>query len=107
MEVAQVQLCTIADRDMGITALGTMAHSWVQMFPNEYEAFKKYAEIYPDDSTFLVDTYNVLKSGVPATIKVFKEMKPKKMGIRIDSGDISYLTKKLEKMLDDAGLQGL
>lgn len=97
--------CTIADRDMGITALGTMAHSWVQMFPNEYEAFKKYAEIYPDDSTFLVDTYNVLKSGVPAAIKVFKEMKPKKMGIRIDSGDISYLTKKARKMLDDAGLQ--
>ena len=97
--------CTIADRDMGITALGTMAHSWVQMFPNEYEAFKKYAEIYPDDSAFLVDTYNVLKSGVPAAIKVFKEMKPKKMGIRIDSGDISYLTKKARKMLDDAGLQ--
>ena len=97
--------CTIADRDMGITALGTMAHSWVQMFPNEYEAFKKYAEIYPEDSTFLVDTYNVLKSGVPAAIKVFKEMKPKKMGIRIDSGDISYLTKKARKMLDDAGLQ--
>ncbi len=97
--------CTIADRDMGITALGTMAHSWVQMFPNEYEAFKKYAEIYPDDSTFLVDTYNVLKSGVSAAIKVFKEMKPKKMGIRIDSGDISYLTKKARKMLDDAGLQ--
>lgn len=97
--------CTIADRDMGITALGTMAHSWVQMFPNEYEAFKKYAEIYPEDSTFLVDTYNVLKSGVPAAIKVFKEMKPKKMGIRIDSGDISYLTKNARKMLDDAGLQ--
>ena len=97
--------CTIADRDMGITALGTMAHSWVQMFPNEYEAFKRYAEIYPEDSTFLVDTYNVLKSGVPAAIKVFKEMKPKKMGIRIDSGDISYLTKKARKMLDDAGLQ--
>lgn len=97
--------CTIADRDMGITALGTMAHSWVQMFPNEYEAFKKYAEIYPDDSTFLVDTYNVLKSGVPNAIKVFKEMKPKKMGIRIDSGDISYLTKKARKMLDDAGLK--
>ena len=97
--------CTIADRDMGITALGTMAHSWVQMFPNEYEAFKKYAEIYPNDSTFLVDTYNVLKSGVPAAIKVFKEMKPKKMGIRIDSGDISYLTKKARKMLDEAGLQ--
>lgn len=97
--------CTIADRDMGITALGTMAHSWVQMFPNEYEAFKKYGEIYPDNCTLLVDTYNVLKSGVPAAIKVFKELKPKSMGIRIDSGDISYLTKKARKMLDDAGLE--
>lgn len=97
--------CAIADRDYGITALGTMAHSWVQMFPNEYEAFKKYAEIYPDNCVLLVDTYNVLKSGVPAAIKVFKEMKPVKMGIRIDSGDIAYLTKKARKMLDEAGLQ--
>ncbi len=97
--------CTICDRDMGIQALGTMAHSWVQMFPNEYEAFKKYAEIYPDNCTLLVDTYNVLRSGVPAAIQVFKEMKPKKMGIRIDSGDMSYLTKMARKMLDEAGLQ--
>lgn len=97
--------CTIADRDMGITALGTMAHSWVQTFPTEYEAFKTYAEVYPDNCVLLVDTYNVLKSGVPNAIKVFKEMKPKKMGIRIDSGDVSYLTKKARKMLDDAGLQ--
>lgn len=96
--------CTIADRDFGITALGTMAHSWVQMFPNEYEAFKCYVEIYPDNCTLLVDTYNVLKSGVPNAIKVFKEMKPKKMAIRIDSGDVAYLTKKARKMLDDAGL---
>lgn len=96
--------CAIADRDHGITALGTMAHSWVQMYPDEYSAFKKYAEIYPDNCTLLVDTYNVLKSGVPAAIKVFKEMKPKKMGIRIDSGDVAYLTKKARKMLDDAGL---
>ena len=81
-----------------------MAHSWVQMFPSEYEAFKKYAEIYPDNCVLLVDTYNVLKSGVPAAIKVFKEMKPARMGIRIDSGDITYLTKKARKMLDDAGL---
>ena len=81
-----------------------MAHSWVQMFPSEYEAFKKYAEIYPDNCTLLVDTYNVLKSGVPNAIKVFKEVKPKKMGIRIDSGDVAYLTKKARKMLDDAGL---
>ncbi len=97
--------CTIADRDYDIAALGTMAHSWVQMFPSEYEAFKKYAEIYPDNCVLLVDTYNVLKSGVPAAIKVFKEMKPAKMGIRIDSGDITYLTKKARKMLDDAGLK--
>ena len=97
--------CTIADRDYGIKALGTMAHSWVQMFPDEYTAFKKYAEIYPQNCTLLVDTYNVLKSGVPAAIRVFKEMKPESMGIRIDSGDVTYLTKKARKMLDDAGLQ--
>ena len=97
--------CAIADRDHGISALGTMAHSWVQMYPDEYSAFKKYAEIYPDNCVLLVDTYNVLKSGVPAAIRVFKEMKPRKMGIRIDSGDITYLTRKARKMLDDAGLQ--
>jgi nicotinate phosphoribosyltransferase len=97
--------CAIADRDYGIAALGTMAHSWVQMYPDEYSAFKKYAEIYPQNCVLLVDTYNVLKSGVPAAIKVFKEMKPQTMGIRIDSGDVSYLTKKARKMLDDAGLQ--
>ncbi|KGF09727.1 nicotinate phosphoribosyltransferase [Clostridiales bacterium S5-A14a] len=96
--------CTIADREYGIPATGTMAHSWVQMFPTEYDAFKAYAEVYPDNCVLLVDTYNVLKSGVPAAIKVFKEMKPKSMGIRIDSGDITYLTKKARKMLDDAGL---
>ena len=96
--------CTIADREYGIPATGTMAHSWVQMFPTEYDAFKAYAEVYPDNCVLLVDTYNVLKSGVPAAIKVFKEMKPKSMGIRIDSGDITYLTKKARKMLDDASL---
>lgn len=97
--------CAITDRDFGVPALGTMAHSWVQMFPSEYEAFKKYGEIYPDNCVLLVDTYNVLKAGLPAAIKVFKELKPKSMGIRIDSGDISYLTKKARKMLDDEGLQ--
>ncbi len=97
--------CTIADRDYGIKSTGTMAHSWVQMFPDEYSAFKKYAEIYPENCTLLVDTYNVLKSGVPNAIKVFKEMKPAKMGIRIDSGDVAYLTKKARVMLDEAGLQ--
>ena len=97
--------CTIADIDHGIPALGTMAHSWVQMFPNEYEAFKAYAEIYPENCTLLVDTYNVLKSGVPAAIKVFKELNPPNKGIRIDSGDITYLTKNARKMLDEAGLE--
>ncbi|MBQ1959622.1 MAG: nicotinate phosphoribosyltransferase [Firmicutes bacterium] len=97
--------CAIADRDYGVKALGTMAHSWVQMFPDEYTAFKKYAEIYPTNCTLLVDTYNVLKSGVPAAIKVFQEVKPQNMGIRIDSGDVTYLTKKARKMLDEAGLQ--
>jgi len=97
--------CAIADRDYQVPATGTMAHSWVQMYPDEYTAFKKYAEIYPNNCILLVDTYNVLKSGVPAAIKVFKEVKPKKMGIRIDSGDVAYLTKKARKMLDDAGLQ--
>lgn len=97
--------CTVSDRDMGIPAMGTMAHSWVQMYDDEYEAFKKYAEIYPTNCVLLVDTYNVLKSGVPKAIQVFKEIKPAKMGIRIDSGDIAYLTKNARKMLDDAGLE--
>lgn len=97
--------CAISERDYGILALGTMAHSWVQMHDSEYEAFKRYAEIYPDNCVLLVDTYNVLKSGVPNAIKVFNEIKPKKMGIRIDSGDITYLTRNARKMLDDAGLK--
>lgn len=97
--------CTIADEVFKTPALGTMAHSWVQMFDNEYEAFKAYTKIYPTNATLLVDTYNVLKSGVPAAIKVFKELDPPNKGIRIDSGDIAYLTKKARKMLDDAGLQ--
>lgn len=97
--------CTLSDRDFGIPALGTMAHSWVQMYEDEYEAFKKYAEIYPSNCVLLVDTYNVLKSGVPTAIRVFKEMKPEKMGIRIDSGDITYLTRQARKMLDEAGLE--
>ena len=99
--------CTLDGRDFGIPALGTMAHSWVQLFDSEYEAFKAYAKEYPDSCTLLVDTYNVLKSGVPNAIKVFNEVlvpqgkRPK--GIRIDSGDITYLSKKARKMLDDAG----
>ena len=97
--------CTIADENFHTPALGTMAHSWVQMFDNEYEAFKTYTEIYPTNATLLVDTYNVLKSGVPTAIKVFKELDPPNKGIRIDSGDISYLTKNARKMLDEAGLE--
>lgn len=96
--------CTVSDRDYGIKALGTMAHSWVQMFPSEYEAFKAYAEIYPENCVLLVDTYDVLRSGVPAAIKVFKELKPPVKGIRIDSGDVAYLTKNARSMLDEAGL---
>ena len=99
--------CTIVDREYGVPATGTMAHSWVQMFDTEYEAFKTYCEIYPENATLLVDTYNVLESGIPNAIKVFREvLLPrgiKKCGIRIDSGDVTYLTKKARKMLDDAG----
>ncbi|MDR1796516.1 MAG: nicotinate phosphoribosyltransferase [Clostridiales Family XIII bacterium] len=96
--------CTVCERDFGITALGTMAHSWVQVFPSEYDAFTAYAKLYPDNCTLLVDTYSVLKSGVPNAIRVFKEQKPRKMGIRIDSGDAAYLSKHARAMLDEAGL---
>lgn len=97
--------CAIADEYFGTPALGTMAHSWVQMFDDEYEAFRKYTEIYPTNATLLVDTYDVLKTGIPAAIRVFKELDPPVKGIRIDSGDIAYLTKKARAMLDEAGLQ--
>jgi len=94
-------------KDFGVTASGTMAHSWVQIFSDEYTAFKTYAEKYPDSCLLLVDTYNVLKSGIPNAIRVFDEvLKPmgkRPVGIRIDSGDITYLSKKARKMLDDAG----
>ncbi|MBR6335221.1 MAG: nicotinate phosphoribosyltransferase [Clostridia bacterium] len=99
--------CTISDVAFGTPALGTMAHSWVQLFDTEYDAFKAYALEYPDACTLLVDTYNVLKSGVPNAIKVFDEvLKPmgkRPKGIRIDSGDITYLSRRSRKMLDDAG----
>lgn len=99
--------CTISDQLFGVPALGTMAHSWVQSFESEYAAFRAYAEVYPNNCTLLVDTYNVLKSGVPNAIRVFNEvLKPlgiTSCGIRIDSGDITYLSKKARKMLDDAG----
>ena len=100
--------CTIADEAYGVPATGTMAHAWVQMFDTEYEAFKTYCEIYPNNATLLIDTFNVLESGVPNAIKVFKEvLLPKgitKCGVRLDSGDVTYLTRKIRKMLDDAGL---
>lgn len=100
--------CTLTDELYGVPAGGTMAHSWVQMFDSEYEAFKTYCELYPDNPTLLVDTYNTLKSGIPNAIRVFREvllpMGKTKCAIRLDSGDISYLSKKARKMLDDAGL---
>ena len=99
--------CTISDQLYGVPAGGTMAHAWVQMFDTEYEAFKAYCEIYPQNATLLVDTYNTLKSGVPNAIRAFNDvLKPlgiTKCGIRLDSGDMTYLTKKARKMLDDAG----
>ena len=99
--------CTISDQLFGVRAGGTMAHAWVQMFDTEYEAFKTYCEIYPDNPTLLVDTYNTLKSGIPNAIRVFNEvLKPKgltKCGIRLDSGDMTYLSKKARQMLDEAG----
>ena len=94
-------------KDFGVAASGTMAHSWVQLFDDEYTAFKTYAEKYPTSCLLLVDTYNVLKSGIPNAIRVFDEvLKPlgcRPLGIRIDSGDITYLSKKVREMLDNAG----
>ena len=99
--------CTISDQLFGVYAGGTMAHAWVQMFDTEYEAFKAYCEMYPNNATLLVDTYNTLKSGVPNAIKAFNEvLKPlgiTKCGIRLDSGDMAYLSRQARKMLDDAG----
>ncbi len=101
--------CLLTAKDFGVPASGTMAHSWVQLFEDEYTAFKTYAERYPDSCLLLVDTYNVLKSGIPNAIKVFNDvLKPlgkRPVGIRIDSGDITYLTKKARKMLDEAGYE--
>ena len=99
--------CTISDQIYGVPAGGTMAHAWVQMFDSEYEAFKTYCQIYPTNATLLVDTYNTLKSGVPNAIRAFNEvLKPlgiTKCGIRLDSGDIAYLSRQARKMLDEAG----
>ena len=96
--------CTIADEAYGVPAGGTMAHSWVQMFDSEYEAFKTYCQIYPTKPTLLIDTFNVIESGVPNAIRVFKELGITQCAVRLDSGDITYLTKKIRKILDEAGL---
>lgn len=101
--------CTIAEKEFAIPAIGTMAHSWIQMFPCELEAFRVYARTYPDNCTLLVDTYNTLKSGVPNAIRAFRDeivprgFRPK--AIRIDSGDITYLSKAARKLLDEAGFE--
>ncbi len=99
--------CTVSDQIYGVPAAGTMAHSWVQMFPSEYDAFLSYCRTYPNAATLLVDTYDTLRSGVPNAIRAFNEvLKPlgiTKCGIRLDSGDMAYLTKKARKMLDEAG----
>ena len=100
--------CASCEQLYGIPAVGTMAHSWIQMYASELEAFEAYARYYPDNCILLVDTYNVIKSGIPNAIKAYENvLKPlgkRLKGIRIDSGDITYLTKKVRKMLDAAGL---
>lgn len=104
----RVTACTLTSRRYGVPPTGTMAHSWVQMFDDEYEAFRTYCEIYPDNAVLLVDTYNTLSSGVPNAIRAFQEvLLPRgiqKCAIRIDSGDLTYLSRKARKMLDEAGL---
>lgn len=101
--------CALSDKLFGVPAGGTMAHSWVQMFDSEYEAFAEYCRLYPDRPTLLVDTYSVLGSGIPNAIRAIKDvlwpMGKKLCSIRIDSGDIAYLTRKARKMLDEAGLE--
>lgn len=100
--------CTISDERYGVPAGGTMAHSWVQMFDTEYEAFCQYCRIYPNNATLLIDTYNVLESGLPNAIRAFREiLLPRgitRCAVRIDSGDVTYLTKKIRQKLDEAGL---
>ncbi|MCD7768609.1 MAG: nicotinate phosphoribosyltransferase [Oscillospiraceae bacterium] len=99
--------CALSDQLFGVPAGGTMAHAWVQMFDTELDAFRAYCRTYPTNATLLVDTYNTLQSGVPNAIKAFNEiLKPlgiTKCGIRLDSGDLAYLTRKARKMLDEAG----
>lgn len=105
---ADATATVIADEMYGIPAIGTMAHSWIQFFDTEYEAFKAYAEVYPDNCTLLIDTYDILKSGVVNAIKVAKDvlipMGKRLKGVRIDSGDLAYFSKKLRKILDAEGM---
>ncbi len=100
--------CTISDQAYGVPTSGTMAHSWVQLFDTEYDAFKTYCSIYPNNATLLIDTYNVMESGLPNAIRVFKEvLHPqgiRNCAVRLDSGDVTYLTKKIRKKLDEEGL---
>lgn len=100
---------TLAAKMFNIPALGTMAHSWVQFYENEYEAFKAYAEVYPDNCNLLIDTYDTLNEGLPNAIRVFDEVvKPKGFrptGVRLDSGDIAYLSKRVREGLDKAGYE--
>ncbi|NSD06332.1 nicotinate phosphoribosyltransferase [Dorea longicatena] len=98
----------LAGQMFDVPVMGTHAHSWIMSFPDEYTAFKTYAEMYPDNCTLLVDTYDTLKSGVPNAVRVFQEFKDAgkpliKYGIRLDSGDLAYLSKEARKMLDEAG----
>jgi nicotinate phosphoribosyltransferase len=100
----------LAAKKFGVPALGTHAHSWIMSFEDELSAFREYADLYPNNATLLVDTYDTLRSGVPNAIKVFTELReagrmPKKYGIRLDSGDLAYLSKKARKMLDAAGFK--
>ena len=100
---AAASACVKADIDYGVPATGTMAHSWIQVFDDELEAFRAYARLHKENCSLLVDTYDVLKSGVPNAMKVFEEFKPEKMSIRIDSGDITYLSRRARAMLDQNG----
>lgn len=106
---AAATAATIVGEEFGMPVSGTMAHSWIQFYEDEYTAFKKYSELYPDNAVLLVDTYSVLNSGVPNAIRVAKEvlepMGKRLKGIRLDSGDMAYLTRKARKMLDEAGLE--
>jgi len=99
--------CTLTGKKFNVPVSGTMAHSWIQSFDSEYEAFKTYAELYPDNCTLLIDTYDTLHEGLPNAIKVFEEvLKPKgirPIAVRIDSGDLAYLSKIIRQVLDESG----